>query len=77
MEPLSTNGFDPALLRVVEKRGHERELTPRRKRTAATERRASDENVGAETVSDNNDDRQAADGTGNAESPKHALDDLA
>ena len=77
MEPLSTNLFDPALLRVVEKRGHERELTPRRKRTTATGRRASDENVGAEMVSDSNDEGQAAEGTGSTESPKHAIDDLA
>lgn len=77
MEPLGTNGFDPALLRVIEKRGHEHEQTPRRKRTAAPER-ASDENGGAEMIGDNNnDDQPVANGTGNAESSKHALDDLA
>jgi hypothetical protein len=90
MEPLSANGFDPALLRVVEKRGHEHEQAPRRKRKTAAERSASDEDtmVDAEVANndDNNDgnhdssyeaDQQDADGTGNAEGPKHTLDDLA
>src|SRR5947209_6161443 len=32
MDPLITNGVDPALLRVLDKRGDEREQVPRRKR---------------------------------------------
>lgn len=63
MDPLLTNGIDPSLVRVVEKRGSEREATPRRRRTAAPEKVVKDEerDVGDE----------------NPETPKHALDDLA
>ena len=32
MDPLITNGIDPALLRVLEKRGQERDPADRRKR---------------------------------------------
>lgn len=38
MDPLLTNRLDPALLRVVEKRGSEREATPRRRRPAVPEK---------------------------------------
>ena len=38
MDPLITNGVDPALLRVLEKRGHERDATARRKRPAQPEK---------------------------------------
>lgn len=34
MESLITSGIDPALLRVLEKRGGERQSTPRRKHAA-------------------------------------------
>jgi hypothetical protein len=37
VDPLLTNRLDPALLRVVEKRGSERETTPRRRRPAKPE----------------------------------------
>jgi len=82
MEPLITNGFDPALLRVVEKRGHEHELAPRRKRKTAAERSAGDEGTMVDVDVANYDghhdpDQPDADGTGNAEGPKHTLDDLA
>ncbi len=33
MDPLITNGVDPALMRVLEKRGQERDLGQRRRRT--------------------------------------------
>jgi hypothetical protein len=38
MDPLITNGIDPALMRVVEKRGYERDNAPRRKRPAVPEK---------------------------------------
>ncbi len=61
MDPLITNGIDPALLRVVEKRGHDGDPQPRRRRPAAPEKIVADENK-LEPGPDN---------------PKHALDDLA
>ncbi|MBZ5547719.1 MAG: hypothetical protein LAO22_07100 [Acidobacteriia bacterium] len=63
MDPLLTNGIDPSLLRVVEKRGSEREAAPRRRRTAAPEKAIKDE--------------ERAAGEEDPETPKHALDDLA
>jgi len=63
VDPLVTNGIDPSLLRVIEKRGSEREATPRRRRAAAPERALK------------NEDRDKAEE--NPETPKHALDDLA
>lgn len=41
MDPLLTNRIDPSLMRVIEKRGGERDATPRRRR--APERAAKDE----------------------------------
>lgn len=38
MDPLITNGIDPALLRVLEKRRDERDPVPRRKRPAVPEK---------------------------------------
>jgi hypothetical protein len=61
MDPLITNGIDPVLLTVLEKRGDEREVVPRRKRATALEK-SVDEEVEEEPVSD---------------TPKHFLDDLA
>lgn len=63
MDPLLTNGIDPSLLRVIEKRGSERDATPRRRRTAAPEKAVKDER--RDEVEEN------------PETPKHALDDLA
>jgi len=40
VEPLITNRLDPALLRVVDKRGSERDPTPRRRRATAPEKSA-------------------------------------
>ena len=62
MDPLVTNGIDPSLLRVIEKRGSEREATPRRRRTAAPEKAAKNEEEENEE---------------NPETPRHTLDDLA
>ena len=64
MDPLITNGIDPALLRVLEKRGDQRDAVPRRKRTVVP-----DEAI--EQI-DDKDNRDAE-----TDSPKHALDDLA
>jgi len=63
MDPLITNGIDPALLRVLEKRGQERETVSRRKRLPSPE--ASEE------------DNKAEDQDEGADGPKHELDDLA
>jgi hypothetical protein len=61
MDPLITNGIDLALIRVVEKRGHDTDPQPRRRRPAASEKMVKEDH-GLEPGPDN---------------PKHALDDLA
>jgi hypothetical protein len=61
MDPLIGNGIDSALLRVFEKRGHEREPEMRRRRVPPP--------LPAEEES--NKDESGSD------SPKHELDDLA
>jgi len=61
MDPLITNGIDPALLRVLEKRGHERDAQMRRRRVPA-----------APSAQDKEGEKES-----DAESPKHELDDLA
>ena len=61
MEPLITNGIDPALLRVIEKRGQERDSMPRRRRHA-------------DPAPTDDDDLNQEPGT---DTPKHAIDDLA
>ncbi len=66
MDPLITNGIDPALLRVLEKRGEARDAQPRRKRLVAPEKPGEAESEEAES--------QEAPG---ADAPKHTLDDLA
>jgi hypothetical protein len=43
MDPLITNGIDPALLRVLEKRGDEHAPVPRRKRPAVPEKTVEEE----------------------------------
>jgi hypothetical protein len=63
MDPLITNGIDPALLRVLEKRGQERDPAARRKRPAMPR------NFSEEVEQDNQDPL--------LDPPKHALDDLA
>ncbi len=62
MDPLITNGIDPALLRVLEKRGDERDPVPRRKRPAVPEKTVEEEELNEEPGPD---------------TPKHAVDDLA
>lgn len=44
MDPLLTNRLDPALLRVLEKRGNEHEAPPRRRLPAAPEKVSEEEN---------------------------------
>ena len=62
MDPLITNAIDPALLRVLEKRGQERDPAARRKRPAVPEKPAEAEELEQEP---------------GPNTPKHALDDLA
>ncbi len=61
MDPLITNGVDPAMLRNVDKRGHERDAEQRRKRPTAPGKTQPEE-----------DELEPGEDT-----PKHALDDLA
>jgi hypothetical protein len=61
MDPLITNGVDAALMRLLEKRGNERDPPPRRKRPAGAEKPVEPE----------------LEQEPNADAPKHALDDLA
>ncbi len=63
MEPLITNGVDPALLRVLERHGREREAERGRRRLPA--------NAATEENENEREDESVAD------SPKHELDDLA
>ena len=63
MDPLITNGIDPGLLRVIEKRGQERDREVRRKRPPAPEP--------AVEV------KQEDDAEPDPDAPKHELDDLA
>jgi len=70
MDPLITNAIDPALLRVLDKRGDERDAVPRRKRPAVPEKPAEEENAEEKNEDENNEEP-------NPETPKHALDDLA
>jgi hypothetical protein len=61
MNPLITNGIEPALLRGMEKQGEERDRDPRRKRRAVPAKQIDDE-IEAEA---------------GFETPKHTFDDLA
>ncbi|MGA7291816.1 MAG: hypothetical protein WBW53_09230 [Terriglobales bacterium] len=70
MDPLITNGIDPVLLRVLEKRGHERDGASPRKRPATPAKPEEVEGMDGENSGE--DARDDKDGT-----PKHALDDLA
>lgn len=66
MDSLITNAIDPALLRVLDKRGQERDSAARRKRPPIAEKSVNgeyeEEGSNQETGSD---------------APKHTLDDLA
>ncbi|HVM94658.1 MAG TPA: hypothetical protein VMT67_17680 [Terriglobales bacterium] len=66
MDPLITNGVDPGLLRVIDKRGQERDREPRRKRVPAS----------GTSVKEDEQGKQQGEET-EAEVPKHELDDLA
>jgi len=48
MDPLITNGIDPALLRVLEKRGQEREGEMRRRRPPVPQATAEEEEPAAD-----------------------------
>jgi hypothetical protein len=61
MDPLITNGIDASLMRVLEKRGNERDAAPRRKRPAVPE----------------NPPEQQPEQEPDPDTPKHTLDDLA
>jgi len=61
VDPLITNGVDPALLRVLEKHGREPGSEMRRKRPPPSPPADEDENMNES----------------DADSPKHELDDLA
>ncbi|HUM07154.1 MAG TPA: hypothetical protein VLT90_16920 [Terriglobales bacterium] len=50
MEPLITNRLDPALLRVIEKRGGEHETPPRRRRPSPSEKQDANEESDAEAT---------------------------
>jgi hypothetical protein len=63
MNPLSTNGVEPVILRGLEKRADDRDRLPRRKRPA----------VRAETADDDAEHNEEP----VPDIPKHQLDDLA
>jgi hypothetical protein len=65
VDPLITNAIDPALLRVLDKRGDERAPAPRRKRPAVPEKTVE------EAAEEEKKDEPGLD------TPKHTLDDLA
>ena len=50
MEPLITNRLDPALLRVIEKRGGDHQPPPRRRRPTPAEKPAANEEPDAEAT---------------------------
>ncbi len=65
MDPLITNAIDPALLRVLDKRGQERDSAARRKRPPVPEK------SGDGDCAENSNEETGPD------APKHTLDDLA
>lgn len=67
MDPLITNGVDPALLRVLEKRGESRDAGPRRRRAGAAEKAPEEEQA---------EEQDAAEEPGVGRR-KHEIDDLA
>jgi len=50
MEPLITNRLDPALLRVIEKRGGDHQPPPRRRRPTPAEKPAANEEPDVEAT---------------------------
>jgi hypothetical protein len=78
VDPLITNAVDPALIRVLEKRGDARETPPRRKPSSRHGDRfepGSDDRP-EDRAEDTESRDEAAEDAGSGE-PKHALDDLA
>lgn len=65
MDSLITNGVDPALMRVLERRGQEKDAQRPPKRALASEK--------FEETADDEQEQRAQDG----EATKHELDDLA
>jgi hypothetical protein len=72
VDPLITSGTDPALLRVLEKRGESRQDLPRRKRA-----NAALEKVPAEERPEEQDMMEESSSDPELGSPKHTFDDLA
>ena len=66
MDPLISDGVDPGLLRVIDRRGQERDRELRRKRAPASE-----PSVKEQPKAKNENEETEAD------APKHELDDLA
>jgi hypothetical protein len=62
MDPLITNGIEPAMLQELEKHGRERDQVPHRRKRTSTP---------AETVKEENETEA------DIEAPKHNFDDLA
>lgn len=65
MDPLITDGIDPGLLRVIDRRGQERDRELRRRRAPASE--PSVQQPKAQTENEETE----------ADAPQHELDDLA
>ncbi len=66
MDPLITNAIDPALLRVLDKRGQERDSAARRKRPPVPEKPVNNEY-----------EEEGSNQETSSDAPKHTLDDLA
>jgi len=56
MDSILTNRLDPALLRVIEKRGNDQEPPPRRRRSPAPEKPTGEEETNAEPATHKIDD---------------------
>jgi hypothetical protein len=76
MDPL-INGIDPTLLRVLDKRGQERDPVLRRKRPPVSEEVLEEkvEEASAESYEENNEENNQE--LDDPDTPKHTLDDLA
>jgi hypothetical protein len=75
MDPLITDGIDPGLMRVLERRGGERDVVPRRKRPPVPEKPV--ESAGEEEDEDKNKNKGEVEQELDADAPRHVLDDLA
>jgi hypothetical protein len=83
MDPLITNGIDAALLRVLDKRGHDRDPTNRRKPAGASKKpageRRDEEQADEERLDEErpNEVRQEDELEVDPNAPGHKLDDMA